>query len=162
VTGLLWNISLALAWTAITGDFTLGNLGMGFALGFIIMFFARRVIGGGYTSRMFRIVELFIFFCWELLLANFRVAFDVLTPKDLATPGIIALPLDVQSDVEITLLANMITLTPGTVTLDVSADRKVLYVHAMYIDEGDIEGFRRRIKHGFERRIIEALRERAN
>lgn len=158
MTGLLWNICLALAWAALTGEFTLENLALGFVLGFIIMFFARRVIGTGYTARVFRIFELFAFFIWELIIANFRVAFDVLTPKDLATPGILAIPLDVQSDIEITLLANMITLTPGTVTLDVSADRKVLYLHAMYIDEGDVDGFRKRIKEGFERRIIEALR----
>jgi multicomponent Na+:H+ antiporter subunit E len=158
LSGFLWNVSLALAWAALTGEFTLQNLALGFGLGFVIMFFAGRVVETNYTARVLRLVELFFFFCWELLVANFRVAFDVLTPRDLATPGIIALPLDVESDVEITLLANMITLTPGTVSLDLSADRKVLYVHAMYIDEGDIDGFRRRIKDGFERRILEALR----
>jgi multicomponent Na+:H+ antiporter subunit E len=60
------------------------------------------------------------------------------------------------SDNEITMLSNLLTLTPGTLSLDVSADRKVLYVHAMYID--DVDEVRRKIKEGFERRILEVLR----
>ena len=71
-------------------------------------------------------------------------------------PGIIAIPLDAKTDVEITLLANMITFTPGSVSLDVSNDRKVLYVYVMYID--DVEEARRRIKEGLERRILAVLR----
>jgi multicomponent Na+:H+ antiporter subunit E len=73
-------------------------------------------------------------------------------------PGIIAIPLDARTDLEITLLANLITLTPGTLSLDVSADRRVLYVHVMYIDNDDIEAVRRSIKDGFERRVLEVLR----
>jgi multicomponent Na+:H+ antiporter subunit E len=73
-------------------------------------------------------------------------------------PGIIAIPLDARTDLEITLLANLITLTPGTLSLDVSADRRVLYIHVMYIDNDDIEAVRRNIKDGFERRVLEGLR----
>jgi multicomponent Na+:H+ antiporter subunit E len=56
------------------------------------------------------------------------------------------------------LLANLITLTPGTLSLDVSADRRVLYIHVMYIDDDDLDSIRRSIKEGFERRVLEALR----
>jgi multicomponent Na+:H+ antiporter subunit E len=94
---------------------------------------------------------------WELLLANLRLACDVLTPGYHLRPGVVAVPLDARTDTEITLLANMITLTPGSFSLDVSADRRVLYVHVMYLDE-DVDEFRRRIKNGFERRILEVLR----
>jgi multicomponent Na+:H+ antiporter subunit E len=73
-------------------------------------------------------------------------------------PGVIAIPLNARTDVEITLLANLITLTPGTLSLDVSADRSVLYIHVMYIDNDDIDAVRRKIKEGFERRILEVLR----
>jgi len=68
-------------------------------------------------------------------------------------PGIIGVPLDVTSDGEITMLANLITLTPGTLSLDVSADKKVLYVYSMYITNR--EDFIKGIKNGFEKRIIE-------
>ena len=53
-------------------------------------------------------------------------------------PGIVKIPLDLETDVEITLLASLITLTPGTLSLDVSKDKKVLYVHSMYVyDKAD-------------------------
>jgi multicomponent Na+:H+ antiporter subunit E len=71
-------------------------------------------------------------------------------------PGIIAVPLDAETDFEITLLANLITMTPGTLSLDLSDDRKTLYVHAMYIT--DPEKIRHSIKHDLERRVLAVLR----
>ena len=73
-------------------------------------------------------------------------------------PGVVAIPLDARTDVEITLLANLITLTPGSVSLDLSEDRRVLYVHAMYIVGGDVDAYRRAVKEGLERRVLELLR----
>ncbi|MCG8349308.1 MAG: Na+/H+ antiporter subunit E, partial [Chloroflexales bacterium] len=93
---------------------------------------------------------------WEIIVANLNVARTVLfTPRAKLRPGIIAVPLDVTSDVEITMLANIITLTPGTLSLDVSDDRKVLYVHA--IDVGDPDTFRQSIKGGLERAVREVF-----
>lgn len=80
-----------------------------------------------------------------------------LAPESYLCPGVIAVPLDARTDLEITLLANLITLTPGSVSLDLSPDKRVLYVHAMYIDGGDIEAYRRSIKEGLERRVLELL-----
>jgi multicomponent Na+:H+ antiporter subunit E len=95
------------------------------------------------------------FFLWELVLANLRVAFDVLTPRHRMRPGIIAVPLAARSDLEITLFANLISLTPGSLSLDVSDDRRVLYVHATYLE--DAEALRARVKRAFERRVVELL-----
>ena len=81
-----------------------------------------------------------------------------LTPMSYVCPGVVAIPLDARTDVEIALLANLITLTPGSVSLDLSEDRRVLYVHAMYIDGGDVEAYRHSIKEGLERRVLELLR----
>lgn len=97
-----------------------------------------------------------MFFIWELTKANIQVAYEVVTPKFTMKPGIVALPLDAKSDLEITLLANLITLTPGTLALDVSTDRSVLYVHGMYVL--DKKEFIQDIKQGFERRLLEILR----
>jgi multicomponent Na+:H+ antiporter subunit E len=69
---------------------------------------------------------------------------------------VIGVPLAARTDLEITVLSSMISLTPGTLSLDVSADRKMLYIHAMYLD--DVEAARRKIKDGFERRVLEVLR----
>jgi multicomponent Na+:H+ antiporter subunit E len=124
----------------------------------MILFFTRRVVGGPtYTRKVWKVLNLVGYFIWELILANLRVAYDVLTPGYHMRPGVIAIPLDARSNAEITLLANMITLTPGSFTIDISADRSVLYLHAMYLDENP-DVYRRRIKDGFERRILDVLR----
>ncbi len=83
------------------------------------------------------------------------MAYEVITPRLNMTPGIIMVPLEVKSDIAITVLANMISLTPGTLSIDVSNDKKVLFVHAMYIK--DREKFIKSIKEGFERRILEVF-----
>ena len=157
--GLLWNILLALVWVGMTGDFTPLNFAIGFVFGLLILFFARRVVQTpNYLIKLRQVPELFIFVLWELILANLRVAYDVLTPGYRMRPGVVAVPLDAKTDAEITLLANLITLTPGTLSLDVSSDRRMLYIHVMYIDNGDLEEVRRKIKTGFERRVLEVLR----
>jgi multicomponent Na+:H+ antiporter subunit E len=153
----LWNILLAFAWAALTGSFTLANLGAGFVLSFGILLFAQHACA---PSPYFYKVKLgfrfFMFFLRELVTANLRIAFDVATPRLHISPAIVAIPLDVETDTEITLLANLITLTPGTLSMDISDDRKVLYVHAMYVSDPD--ALRKEIKEGFERRVLEVLR----
>ena len=132
------------------------NYLFGFFLNFHILWLI--TVGRG-RSKYFLIVPkviiLLLFFLYELVKANLQVAYEVITPKLNMTPGIIMVPLDVKSDIGITVLANMISLTPGTLSLDVSNDKKVLFVHAMYIK--DREKFIRSIKDGFERRILEVL-----
>jgi multicomponent Na+:H+ antiporter subunit E len=157
MSALLWNLLLALAWVAATGVFSFDNLVVGFLMGFLSLYISRRVVGSPrYFNKVGQVISLLAFFLWELLLANLRVAHDVLTPRHYMRPGVIAVPLDAETDNEITMLSNLLTLTPGTLSLDVSVDRKVLYVHAMYID--DAEEVRRKIKDGFERRVLEVLR----
>jgi multicomponent Na+:H+ antiporter subunit E len=150
----LINLLLALAWIALTGQFTPVNLAVGFVLGYGALWLLYRPTGSNSYFRKARLVLAFIpFFSWELIKANVRVAYEVVTPHHTMNPGVVAVPLDATSDAEISLLANLITLTPGTLSLDVAADRKTLYVHAMFV--GDAESFRRQIKEGFERRVME-------
>jgi len=156
---LIGNIFLSLVWMALTGTFTFAN----FVVGFAISSAALWLIGSQgevsfivYIPRVFRFVGLFFFFLWELLLSNLRVAREVLTPGYQMRAAIIAIPLDAQSDLEITVLANLITLTPGTLSLDVSADRKILYIHAMHVH--DVERFRNDIKVRLERRVMEVFK----
>jgi multicomponent Na+:H+ antiporter subunit E len=154
---LLMNILLMLVWVALTGSFAFINFGFGFLLSFLIMWVIN--LGGEdnkYFTRVPKLISFIFFFLWELLKANLEVAYDVITPKFYMTPGIVRLPIDNLTDMEITLLANLITLTPGTLSLDVSDDKKVLYVHSMYIE--DKEKFIRGIKNGFEKRMLEITR----
>ena len=157
MTAFLWNIFLAAVWAAAWGGLTPANLLAGFALGYVALWIGRDVLGAsGYVATGPRLVEFVFFFTKELVWANLRVAYDVLTPRHHMRPGVIALPLDVETDGEILLLANLISLTPGSLSLDVSPDRKYLYVHAMYIE--DVEREKRRLKEGFERRVLGLLR----
>jgi len=94
-------------------------------------------------------------FVIELLKSAWSVARTVVRPRMELAPGIIAYPLRVESDVGITLLANLITLTPGTLSVDVSEDRRYLYIHAL--DCSDPEALRQDIANGFERRIMEVF-----
>jgi multicomponent Na+:H+ antiporter subunit E len=102
------------------------------------------------VSRTVHAVRLAVFFGWELLLANFRVAADVLRGNRIE-PAVVAIPLDVTSDGEILLLSMLINITPGSVTIDLSDDRRTLYVHVMHMKTADET--RREIKDGFERRV---------
>ena len=157
MTAFLWNIALATVWVLVTGEISLSGFVLGFALGYGILWMTRRVLNTAqYCARVPRLIEFAGFFLWELLWANVRVAYDVVTPTHHMRPGIIAFPLDVETDLEITLLANLISLTPGTLSLDVSPDRKVLYVHHMYVHDIGLE--RERIKAGFERRLLRVTR----
>lgn len=153
----LLNLLLALLWAAVAGSVDPAHLVVGFVTGYAVLWLARPVLGPtGYFSRLPRAVGFAGFFVWELVLSNLRVAWDVLTPRARRRPGVVAVPLDAETDVEIALLANLVTLTPGSLSLDVSPDRRVLYVHAMFVD--DPEAFRRDLKRGFERRVLELLR----
>jgi multicomponent Na+:H+ antiporter subunit E len=157
MTAFLWNIGLAAVWALAVGELTLANLAIGFALGYGVLWLVRGLLDtGSYCARILWLIEFVLYFLWELLKANLRVAFDIVTPKHYMRPGILALPLDAETDMEITILANTISLTPGTLSLEVSADRKTLYIHHMYLS--DLEQQKRGLKQGFERRLLRVLR----
>jgi multicomponent Na+:H+ antiporter subunit E len=154
---LTWNIVLALVWVSLSGHFTGINLLIGFVLGYLILAFALRdvPIFAGYAGKVPRFVRFIGYFIVELVKSNLRVAHDVLTRTHYMRPAVIAFPLDARSDGEITILANLISLTPGTLSLDVSTDRKVLYIHVMYLDdEAEVKAG---IKY-LESRVLELLR----
>jgi multicomponent Na+:H+ antiporter subunit E len=151
------NIALALTWAALTGNFDPPNLAAGFALGYGALFVVRRALGPtDYFLKVWQVIGFALYFLWELILANLRVAYDVLTPRHYMKPRVIAIPLDARTDAEITALTYLISLTPGTLSLDVSSDRRVLFIHAMYAPDAD--ALRREIKNGFERRLLELMR----
>lgn len=151
-------IVLALIWAAITGSFSLLNLLLGGLIGVAGLWLVRRDLSRpGLVKKVRRAVTLTLLFLYELLLSAFRVAWLVISPnmKQKLKPGIIAFPLTAKSDTEITLLANLITLTPGTLSVDVSDDRSVLYVHALAVPEK--EALITDIANGFERKVIEVF-----
>jgi multicomponent Na+:H+ antiporter subunit E len=151
------NILLALVWAALTGSFTLVNFAFGLLLSAIALYLVREQLGPPVSfNRVGRIFSLAALFIYELALSGWRVARLVTSRKMELEPGIFAYPLEVDRDFEITLLANLITLTPGTLSVDVSDDRRVLFVHAL--DCSDADKAVRDIRDGFERKILEAFR----
>jgi multicomponent Na+:H+ antiporter subunit E len=150
-------VLLALAWLALTGDWSLPAAAFALALAWLLLRLARPLGGNGFRRvRVARLPGFFLFFLREVVLANLKVAAAVLAPAGRLRPAIVAVPLAVDRDAEIALLANLITLTPGTLSLDVSPDRRTLYVHAMATRGPD--DLRREIQQGFERRILEVFR----
>ena len=111
-----------------------------------------------YVRKLPQLLEFIGFILKELMVSSLRVAHDVLTPASKLNSAIIAVPLDVDSDREIMTLAVLVTLTPGTLSLKVSEDRRTLYVHEMSVADGDVERARRSIKEGYERRVLRLSR----
>ncbi len=151
-------VILALIWAGISGNFTGLNLLFGGLIGAVAVLLLREALSGPRTSRRLRrVVSLAVLFLYELVVSAVRVALVVVRPdmSKAVRPAIVAVPLTVKSDAEITLLANLITLTPGTLSVDVSADKSVLYVHALSM--GDRDALIADIANGFEKKIREAF-----
>jgi multicomponent Na+:H+ antiporter subunit E len=149
---LLGSILLALVWAALQGEISLGNLVVGYVVGYAILALLARggVMPSTLASRTMHALELAAFFARELVVANFRVAADVVRGTRIE-PAVVAIPLDITTDGEILLLSMLINITPGSVTIDLSDDRRSLYVHVMHMTSPDAT--RREIKDGFERRV---------
>ena len=153
----LVNLLLAVGFAVIMDQLSLGGLVAGFIIGYAALWITRPLFGPtGYFVRVIKLIKLAGIFIWELIISNFRVLGDVVTPTHFSRPAVIGVPLDASTDFEIMVVANMISLTPGTLSLDVSEDRSTLYVHVMFVD--DVESARAEIKERIEKRVLEALR----
>ena len=153
----LLNIFLALGFSAVLGQLNLSGFISGFVVGYVALWLTKPLYGKTrYFERLSGVLRLIGFFGKELLVSNLKVLWDVITPQHISRPGIIGIPLDARTDAEIMLVANLISLTPGTLSLDISEDRRVLYVHVMFLD--DIDQTRKQIKQGLERRVLEVMR----
>ncbi len=154
----LWNILLAVNWALLTGHFNLENLVAGFVIGFFLLWILRRAVGQTeYFPKVRSAFAFFLSFLWQLVQANLSVARTVLLErKEKINPAFLAIPLEARTDAEIALLANLITLTPGTLSLDVSEDRRFLYIHTLDVE--DMDALRVEIKQSLERGLLEVMR----
>ena len=154
---LLISLLLAIVWMIVIGEFSPLSLLLGFLLAYTLVALAW---GGGDSFKYFRRAWLafrfFIFFIRELIIANLRIAYYTLSPLTKLRPGILAIELDEMTDIEITVLGSLVTLTPGTLTLDVSDDKRVMFVHFMHLDDPD--RMRREVREEFARRLLEVMR----
>lgn len=106
--------------------------------------------------RIFRIVQFVLFYLFQLIKANLVIAKDILSINPKITPGFIEIEIDAKTDSEILALVNLISMTPGTLCLDISEDKKYIYVHEMYLK--DVASAKQNIKNGLEKKILEISR----
>lgn len=151
------NIAFAAVFTTLLGSGLISQFFIGFALGYAVLWVTKPLYPEAHYFEKFpKALNLAFFFLKELAVSNLRVLWEVISPKQINRPGIIGVPLDARSDLEIFLVANLISLTPGTLSVDLSDDRQTLYVHVMFLDS--IEASRAAIKKGLERRVLEVMR----
>ncbi|PWE58153.1 Na+/H+ antiporter subunit E [Metarhizobium album] len=150
------SLILAVVWAVVTGSAAPANLLLGLLLAILCLGVTRRHRGRGTIAvRPVALLLLGLVFLRELALSAWSVAIAVLRPRLDIRPAMVAFPLRLKRDFEIALLANCITLTPGTLSVDVSEDRRFLHVHAL--DCRDPQDLCRGIAETFERRIMEAF-----
>lgn len=150
------NLLIAIAWGSVAGDFSGANLLLGFVAGYFALWAFSELYGGPqYHRKMRAIANLFFGFIWDLLVSCVQVAGAVLFQHHRGRNRFVAVPLTVTSDAGIMLLANLISLTPGTLSVDVRPDRQSLLIHAMFAD--DPAALVDSIKTGVERRVLELL-----
>lgn len=153
----LLNILLTFVWIALTGTLNYANFIFGFTLGFFILWIRERT--GENKSYFYRVPKIIFFilnFMKDMLKANLQVAFDLITPDLFSKPGIIAYPLDAKTDFEITMLSNIIALTPGTMVIDLSDDRSIIYIHVLYLNNKG--KFIKEFKENTEMKLLEIIR----
>jgi multicomponent Na+:H+ antiporter subunit E len=127
---------------------------VGYFFGLLIIFAFRRFFDSRfYLLRVAAVLNLLLIFMRELILSNIAILKVILKPKLDIRPGIFALETELTEDWEITVLSGLITLTPGTLVIDVSDDNRILYIHAM--DIGDVDESVSSIKNSFEKAIME-------
>jgi len=154
---------LAFIWMCLMSKFTFPMFVAGYLVGLLVLLLYRRMIYGkaGYRPmretchwnlhKLGRSVSLGFVFAWELLKANIAVLKVAFSPKMKMAPGIVAMPVALDSNAELTLLANMITLTPGTISMDISPENDTIFVHAL--DCSDPQGVVDGIDKAFSARI---------
>ncbi|RIM29986.1 Na+/H+ antiporter subunit E [Staphylococcus cohnii] len=129
---ILVNLILSVFWLFVTGSYTFNNFLLGYIFGLLLVFLMRGVLPGRfYIIIIYKIIKLFIVFLVELVKANIDVIRIVTKPKINNEPAFFTYPTDLKKDWQIVLLSNLITLTPGTIVLGISDDRKQIYIHSI-------------------------------
>lgn len=151
------NLLIAVIWMFLQDSYLMSTFLFGFILGVLVLFILRRFFEFDfYFRKVYAFVKLMLLFLSELIKANIDVIKVVIKPRLDNQPGIIAVETNLESEIEIVTLAALITLTPGTVSMDFSADGNTIFVHAL--DVSDRDEMVADIKGSFEKAIMEVTR----
>jgi multicomponent Na+:H+ antiporter subunit E len=153
----LSNLILAIIWVMATGTLTEENFLFGFFISFAILWVITfKKEERKYFTVIPKLLAYMLFIFWEIIKANFQSLKESFYPKSKLEPAIVKVPLDAKTNMEISILSNIISLTPGTLIMDVSDDKKVVYVHVMHLVDKD--DFIKEIKLKFEKPLLELMR----
>lgn len=134
----LLNLALAVGWIFLAGSFTPISFLAGLVFGFAITSVYASATGRrGYGMRLWRICKFVLYFLRILIKANLQIAYEAATPGLTMTPRIVRYPVGHLSDAEKTTLSNAISLTPGTLVIDIAENGEHIYVHCMYAKDRD-------------------------
>ncbi|MCT4795498.1 MULTISPECIES: Na+/H+ antiporter subunit E [Exiguobacterium] len=148
------NTVIAIMWAVLWNSYTGVDFLLGYIVGIFILFVLRRFLHFDfYMRRVFAAFKLIALFIKELIMSNIDVVKVLLSPKFDIEPGIIEVPTQLKSDWELTLLASLISLTPGTLSMDFAEDKKSIFVHSIHVP--DKEQMIREIHDTFEKAIME-------
>jgi multicomponent Na+:H+ antiporter subunit E len=154
---LILNLFFAAVFTLLLGSTRISAFIAGFFIGYIILWVSSPLYPDTrYFRKLPKTINLVLYFFKELVISSFRVTWDVITPSHISRPGIIGVPLSACTDLEIFLVSNLLSLTPGTLSVDLSEDRHTLFVHVMFLE--DVDKTRHEIKNGLEKRVLEVMR----
>lgn len=132
----LLSLILTGVWLLLVNTLSLGHVLLGTVLGIALPLFTRRFWPTALpVRRPLRLVGFVLMVIWDILVANLQVARLILGRPAKLRPAFIQLPLELDEDFAITLLASTISLTPGTVSADVSSDRRTLLIHTLDVDD---------------------------
>ncbi|WP_028608659.1 Na+/H+ antiporter subunit E [Paenibacillus harenae] len=154
---ILLNLIIAFVWMFLYNDWSSSRFTVGYLLGMACIGLLNRFWPHDfYMKRVWAVIKLLSLFMRELVISSFAVMIQIVRPSLAIRPGIFALRTELKSDWEITILSCLICLTPGTLTLDVARDGRILYIHAMDIE--DAEMLTNQIRGTFEKAIMEVTR----
>lgn len=136
MSALALNLLLAVVWMFIQASFSLRSLIVGFGIGFVAIAFVQWLRGSrAYADTSASVVRLLAFFLADLVRSNLTLARDILRPVPTFAPALVRFEVVDLSPVETALLANLVSLTPGTLTVDAEEDGHAIYVHSLYADD---------------------------
>lgn len=152
------NLFIALLWTLLNEEvFRFPTFVSGFIVGIVIVFWMRRFFGGRfYLHRFYSVIKLILIFISETLKSAIVVIKQVLSPKIKIEPGIFKYETILKGEWEVPTLALLLTLTPGSVVMEVSPEGNVFYIHAMDLKRTKSD-LKRSLKK-FEKAIMEVSR----
>lgn len=154
---ILLNVVIAVTWMFLSVSFKPTTFIVGYILGLLMIWMLRKSFSSRfYMDRVWAFIKLTFLFFKELTLSNISVLMLIIKPKMPIRPAIFAMPTVLEKDWEITLLSSLITLTPGTIVIDISDDNKTLYIHSIDFDNAD-EAINS-IRDTFEKAILEVSR----